>query len=118
MLDLKAWIAKVTDYVNETYITETVTVSYSFSSQRYKSITQSVAKTGYTPIGVVGWTFAQVDWIFSKVTLNGNTLEMTIFRSANTTASTNVKVDVLYRKVGGVVRKLLNSLTLERGWAV
>ena len=101
MLDVKKTLAKLLDAVNTVdYIVERQTISFSFSNQRYKSVTSSVAKTGYQPIGIVGWHFGSVDWLLSTCYITGTTAALYIFRTASiTSASSTITIDVLYRKV-------------------
>ena len=65
--DLNAYLKK-TDLV-----VDTLNASFSFSSQRYKQVTKDVSKTGYTPIGIVGWKFSTVDWFLSQCYLSSTT---------------------------------------------
>lgn len=100
MLDVKKTLAKLLDAVNTVdYIVERKTISFSFSNQRYKSVTASVAKTGYQPIGIVGWQFSTVDWMLSWNYINDTTATLYIFRTASATASATITLNVLYRKV-------------------
>ena len=98
MLDLKEWIAKITAYTKDTYIVDTFNASYSFSSQRYKEVTKDISKTGYTPIGIVGWKFSGVDWYTSRMYISGTTAYLYVFRTSSTTATGNVDIHVLYSK--------------------
>lgn len=97
-LDLKELIAKMSAYTKDTYIVEALNVPFSFSSQRYKEVTKDVSKTGYTPLGIVGWSFSTIDWYLSRLSLTGTTATLMIFRTANISASANVDIYVLYRK--------------------
>ncbi len=90
--DLNAYLKK-TDLV-----VDTLNASFSFSSQRYKQVTKDVSKTGYTPIGIVGWKFGTVDWFLSQCYLSSTTAYLYIFRTSSTTANGNVDILVLYRK--------------------
>ena len=104
-LDVKKLLAKiltaldsVLTYLPQQYIVEEVSVPVSFSSQRYKSLTKDISKTGYTAVGVVGWNTTTVDWMFSQLYISGTTLHLYIFRNASTTASVTMYFRILYRK--------------------
>ena len=99
MLDVKAVLGKITDWISHNeYVTEQKTIYFSFSNQRYKEVIGSVAKTGYTPIGIVGWNFSTVDWFLSKCYISGDNANLYIFRTGNATASVNVVLTVLYKR--------------------
>lgn len=98
MLDVKKVLTKLMNYQKDEFVVDVVNVACSFSSQRYKTLTASVAKDGYTPIGIVGWDCGSVDWLIDNITISGTTLNTVIFRTASGTYSTTLKFRVLYRK--------------------
>lgn len=98
MLSVKDLLAKMLTLLDGYLVVEEKTLNFSFSNQRYKAFTLGVSKTGYTPLGIVGYEFSAVDWIFSRAYISGNTATFFIFRNSNITASASVKLKVLYRK--------------------
>ena len=92
---------QIMDYLAQTcngLLVDTVEVSISFSNQRYKLITESVAKTGYTPIGIVGWSFSSVDIMLAQCYLSGTTATVYVFRDVSGTLSSKVTLSILYLK--------------------
>ena len=67
----------------------------------YYNGTRSVAKTGYTPLAVVGWQLNQAGLHLYKLKLNGTTMEYGIALNQNSGTMASVRFDfqVLYRKV-------------------
>ena len=128
MLDVKKWIAKVSDALANidipTYETHTVTISNSTAVAKgaYKSFTVSVARTGCTPVAVVGIQKGGSSGGYCTISqwfLSGTTANVAIVNNGTASATPNFTITVLYR-VGGVARKLLKALkmlTSERGWA-
>lgn len=98
MLSVKDLLAKMLTLLNGYLVVEERTLNFSFSNQRYKSFTLAVSKTGYTPLGIVGYHFSAVDWFFSQAYISGNTANFFIFRNSNITASASVTLKILYRK--------------------
>ena len=98
MLDVKKLIAKMLNAFNNAYIVETKTLAVSLNNERYKSYTLSVAKSGYTPMGLVGWSTGTVDWMMSQCYISGNRAYVYVFRTASATASATFTLHVLYRK--------------------
>ena len=96
---LKELMAKV--LTSLIWTVESVTLPVSLSNQRYKSFTKDISKTGYVPIGIVGWNTQTVDWMMSQCFISGNTLHVYVFRNASATASVTFTFQILYRKVGG-----------------
>lgn len=79
------------------FVVEQKTVSVSLSNQRYKEATKDVAKTGYTPLGVVGYEISAIDNSLSQIYIDGTTLHIFLWRATNSTATYTVDVKVLYR---------------------
>lgn len=98
MLDIKKLLTKLLDYQKNEFTVDIVSVPCAFSSQRYKAVSASAAKTGYTPIGIVGWNCGSVDWLIDYIYVSGDTLYGYIFRTSSGTYSTTLKFYVLYRK--------------------
>lgn len=125
MLDLKAWIAKVTAWINgyELIVENKTTSSFNVSANTVLSATQTVnvAKTGYTPLGIVGIGSSNNNLNILRADISGNTGYIRAHNPTNSAINgVTVTLHVLYLKVGGVVRRLLNTLktlTSERGWA-
>ena len=123
MLDVKKTLAKLLFAHTDAYITRTYTVG-SVSSW-YANNDINIAVAGYTPISVTGKT-NQASVHFANLSFTDTTLSVTRAQSSTSgSLSQNTGTFVVrYIKnelVGGVVRKLLNTLktlTLGRGWAV
>lgn len=83
----------------------------------YYNGSRSVAKTGYTPLAVVGWQLNQACLHFYKLKLNGTTMEYGIALNQNSGTMSSIRFDfqVLYRKVGGVVKRLILRAFPGRG---
>ena len=82
---------------------KTVWANFSLAANSSTTIkTADVSKTGYTPMGVVGWSFDGSYGnclTYSKMTISGNTLTYLIANNGNNAASSvNCVVCILYRK--------------------
>ena len=97
-LNVKELLAKIVLAFSDYLVVETKTQAISFSNQRYKYYSVNVAKNGYTPIGLVGWSTGSVDWLISQYFISGNTATVHLFRTASATTSTTFTLHVLYRK--------------------
>ena len=128
-LDLKEWIAKMLSntLMRDDITTEwkAVTVSRTIPANTTGYVDVNITKSGYTPLGIIefsGSGTGRLSWADWYLTSNYTVARLYYFN--NTSGSTTLNslgVTVLYKKVGGVVRKLLKALkplTLERGWAV
>ena len=69
------------------------------NGQRYREQTYNIAKTGYTPLGVLGWNVGNVDWYINCIYKSGSLYAMAM-RNDNTTWSStlNFNVAILYQK--------------------
>lgn len=130
MLDVKKWIAKMTKAV-DTPCVVAVTFTQVITSKKTGSKTASATisvPSGYEvipncrPVSLYisgAGTVTVADR--GVVNMNGTTASFTYYlNNPNSyTGSLDINASILCRRVGGVVRKLLNtlqSLTSERGW--
>lgn len=69
------------------------------NGQRYREQTYNIAKTGYTPLGVLGWNVGNIDWYVNCIYKSGSLYAMAM-RNDNTTwsATLNFNVAILYQK--------------------
>lgn len=69
------------------------------NGQRYREQTYNIAKTGYTPLGVLGWNVGNIDWYINCIYKSGSLYAMAM-RNDNTTWSStlNFNVAILYQK--------------------
>ena len=69
------------------------------NGQRYREQTYNIAKTGYTPLGVLGWNVGNVEYIMNCIYKNGSLYAMaTRNNGATWTATLNFNVAILYQK--------------------
>lgn len=98
MLHVKNLLAKMLTLLDGYLVVEERTLNFSFRNQRYGGFQLDVSKTGYTPLGVVGYTFSAVDWFCSNVDLQATPASLFIFRNSNITASASLTLRILYCK--------------------
>jgi len=69
------------------------------NGQRYKEQTYNIAKTGYTPLGVLGWNTGNIDWYLNCIYKSGSLYAMAM-RNDNATwsATLSFNVAILYQK--------------------
>lgn len=63
--------------------------------------TSDISKSGYTPIGIVGYSFdgSYGNCLsYSKLTVSGNILTYLVANNGNSSASVNCVVQILYKK--------------------
>lgn len=113
MLDVKKTITKLLGSVVQ-LTTEQKTFSFGAAKNNVDyGLVQNVAKSGWTPLGVVGWHMGGTYYTWfhiSQCFLSGNNLQVNVRANSPTAFTSNgliVYIDVLYIKVGGV---LLNSI--------
>lgn len=106
-----------TSKILKEYIVEKKTSSAeSVAAQSYKAITISVAKSGYKPLGVLGISKVGATsgyCLISNLFLDSSatTLTVGVMNVNNSLAATiTITVDMLYERVGGVIRSLLKAL--------
>ena len=69
------------------------------NGQIYREQTYNIAKTGYTPLGVLGWNVGNVEYIMNCIYKNGSLYAMaTRNNGATWTATLNFNVAILYQK--------------------
>ena len=68
------------------------------TSSLYKVVTKSVAKTGYTPIGIVGFDLGNTYAFVSKVDISGTNAELTLRKTTSGEITVTPYVWVLYTK--------------------
>ena len=80
--------------------------NWSVAASSSEDTTVSVAKTGYTPLGIVGWNFANATSsgtgrslvYLTKLYLSGTTATISVRNSTTTAAKVKLTIFVLYRK--------------------
>ena len=90
------------DFVIETKNWDNISVS----SQSYSESTVSISKTGYTPIGLVGWEIANASSSGTNRTkcflfryyISGNTLYYSIGNYSTSSAKVRLYAQILYKK--------------------
>ena len=63
--------------------------------------TSDISKSGYTPIGIVGYSFDGSNGnclSYSKLTVSGNTLTYLVANNGNSSATVNCVVQIFYKK--------------------
>lgn len=69
------------------------------NGQIYREQTYNIAKTGYTPLGVLGWNVGNVEYIMNCIYKSGSLYAMaTRNNSATWSATLNFNVAILYQK--------------------
>jgi hypothetical protein len=80
------------------FVVEEKTISYTLSSERYKSAVTDVSKTGYKPIGIVGYSLSAIDIALGQALLEGNSLSTLIWRASATSQTYTLRAKILYMK--------------------
>jgi hypothetical protein len=88
------------DQKSNLLLVQSISKSITGNGQRYRENTYDVRKTGYTPIGVVGWNVGNVDWYINCAIRNNASVYVMAMRNDNTTWSGtfNFNVEILYLK--------------------
>ena len=88
--------------INNFIITDDVSVTVgTINANSYAPLTQSVAKTGYTALGVVGWTLSGTGSNFCsvfKIDITGNNATISVKNNGSSAYSGNCSLRVLYIK--------------------
>ena len=105
MLDVKKLLTKIMSKLPSIIVATVSTGSFNIAANNVIETTVSIAKTGYTPLGIMGYniTGSGVSFCFPyHLYLDGNTVHYA-FRNRNTSQATGVvlKLYVLYIKWGG-----------------
>ena len=83
------------------YITETVSVQFSLNNEANKEQSFDISKSGYTPIGVVGWSIvtSSLFYFLKCFTQNDNLYTyLTTKNSAAYTGTVNASAIILYQE--------------------
>ena len=83
--------------MNDAIIVETITLDSAESSTYYKDVTKAVSKTGYTPVGIVGYIVSSASYRVYWAYINNGIVHIGISKdSGSIPSSVTVSATVLW----------------------
>lgn len=115
MLNVKKALTKIMGRLPSITVETVSTSSFNIATNNAVETTISIAKTGYTPLGIIGYNLTGSGVSFCcpyHLYSSGNTAYYAFRNNGNGQVSvTRLDLYVLYLKLGGVVNKLLRAIS-------